>query len=150
MSLFLSTFENKIDAKGRVSLPSCFRDVLLENSKLSIVLYESSINQCIEGCSILRIEEISKKIDNLDPFSSEKDAFASVILGGSVKLDFDKDGRILLPKHLATFAKVTDNATFIGKGQIFEIWNKDLLEQHLKRAREEIKKNREVFKNDAS
>ncbi|MDR0572257.1 MAG: MraZ N-terminal domain containing protein, partial [Rickettsiales bacterium] len=58
MSLFLSTFENKIDNKGRVSLPSYFRDVLSKNEKSSIVLYESSINQCIEGCSILRIEEI--------------------------------------------------------------------------------------------
>jgi MraZ protein len=146
MSLFLSTFENRIDNKGRVSLPSHFRDVLMENEKPSIVLYESSINQCIEGCSILRIEEISRKIDDLDPFSTEKDAFASVIFGGSVKLDFDKDGRILLPKHLMTFAKIIDNATFIGKGQIFEIWNGNLLNQHLIHSREEIKKNREVFK----
>jgi MraZ protein len=93
----------------------------------------------------LRIEEISKKIDSLDPFSTEKDAFASIIFGGSVKVDFDKDGRILLPKHLANFASIVDNATFVGKGEKFEIWNKILLEEHLKRAREEIKKGREVF-----
>jgi MraZ protein len=146
VSLFLSTFENKIDLKGRVSLPSSFREVLSDNEKQSIVLYESSINQCIEGCGILRIEEISTRIDDLDPFSTEKDAFASVVLGGSVKLDFDKDGRILLPKHLTTFAKIDASAVFIGKGQIFEIWNGKLLEKHLERAREEIKKNREVFK----
>lgn len=146
MSLFLSTFENKIDLKGRVSLPASFRDVILNEEKKSIVLYESSINKCIEGCGLLRIEEISKKIDNLDPFSEEKDAFASIILGGSVKLEFDKDGRILLPKHLMSFANISDSAVFIGKGQIFEIWNKELLDLHLSTAREKFKEARGIFK----
>ena len=149
MSLFLSTFDNKIDTKGRVSLPASFREVLWENSKKSLVIYESSINPCIEGCSILRIEELSNKIDTLDPFSQEKDAFASIILGGSVKLDFDKDGRILLPKHLMDFAKIKDNATFIGKGNIFEIWNRELLDKHLIEARKQIINSRGIFnKND--
>ncbi len=84
MSLFLSTFENKVDSKGRVSLPSQFRGVIQEEEKTSLVLYESSINKCIEGCSITRIEELSRKIDNLDPFSTEKDAFLTIVLGLSL------------------------------------------------------------------
>ena len=147
MSLFLSTFENKIDAKGRVSLPSSFREVLAENTKKSLVLYESSINPCIEGCSILRIEELSKKIDDLDPFSEQKDIFASIILGGSVKMDFDKDGRILLPKHLMNFANITTKAVFMGKGQTFEIWNKELLDNYLLEARKKFIESKEIFKN---
>lgn len=146
MSLFLSTFENKVDSKGRVSLPSQFRNVLLENSQNYVVLYESSINTCIEGCSLDRIEELSKKIDDLDPFSSEKDAFATIILGGSSQTQFDKDGRILLPKNLTDFAKITDSAVFIGKGQIFEIWQPELFKEYQKEAREKIKNNKDLFR----
>ena len=104
MSLFLSTFENKVDQKGRVSVPSQFRSIIQEEESNSLVLYESSINKCIEGCCVSRIEELSKKIDDLDPFSNEKDAFLTIILGGSAQLQFDKDGRILLPKNLLDFA----------------------------------------------
>ena len=100
----LSTFENKVDQKGRVSVPSQFRSIIQEEESNSLVLYESSINKCIEGCCVSMIVELSKKIDELDPFSN------------------DKDGRILLPKNLLDFANITNSAVFIGKGQIFEIW----------------------------
>ena len=147
MSLFLSTFENKVDIKGRVSLPSQFRSVLQYEGENSLVLYESSINNCIEGCSLARIEELSKKIDNLDPFSDEKDAFATIILGGSAQLQFDKDGRILLPKNLMEFADISNGAVFVGKGQIFEIWKPENFEKYKIEARNKIKNNREIFKN---
>lgn len=147
MSLFLSTFENKVDIKGRVSLPSQFRNVLQEEGQSYIVLYESSINKCIEGCSLARIEELSKKIDDLDPFCDEKDAFSAIILGGSAQLQFDKDGRILLPKNLMEFANITNTAVFIGKGQIFEIWQPDLFKDYLAEARIKIKNNRDIFRN---
>lgn len=147
MSLFLSTFENKVDVKGRVSIPSQFRSIVQEKEQNAIVLYESSINKCIEGCSIDRIEELSKKIDDLDPFSDEKDAFLTIILGGSAQLQFDRDGRILLPKHLMNFANITDTAVFIGKGQIFEIWEPKLFEEYRLSAREKIKNNKDIFKN---
>ncbi len=147
MSLFLSTFENKVDTKGRVSLPAQFRNVLQEEGQSYLVLYESSINKCIEGCSLARIEELSKKIDDLDPFSDEKDAFSAIVLGGSAQLQFDKDGRILLPKNLKEFANIKSSATFIGKGQIFEIWQPDLFKDYLAEARIKIKNNRDIFKN---
>jgi MraZ protein len=147
MSLFLSTFENKVDPKGRVSVPSHFREVLQKSGQNSVVLYESSINSCIEGCTLARIEEISKKIDNLDPFSSEKDAFSAIVLGGSAQLQFDKDGRILIPKNLLDFANIKTNAVFIGKGQIFEIWEVNSFNKYLLEAREKIKNNRDIFKN---
>lgn len=147
MSLFLSTFENKVDQKGRVSVPSQFRSLLQDEKQNCVVLYESSINICIEGCSFERINELSKKIDDLDPFSEEKDAFATIILGGSAQLQLDKDGRILLPKNLMNFAEISDSAIFIGKGQIFEIWNPNLFKKHIQEARAKIKNSRGIFKN---
>lgn len=147
MSLFLSTFENKVDQKGRVSVPSQFRNLLQDEKQNCVVLYESSINVCIEGCTFERINELSKKIDDLDPFSEEKDAFATIVLGGSAQLQLDRDGRILLPKNLMNFAEISEGAIFIGKGQIFEIWNPILFKKHLKESRIKIKNNRDIFKN---
>lgn len=147
MSLFLSTFENKVDQKGRVSVPSQFRNLLQDEKQNCVVLYESSINVCIEGCTFERINELSKKIDDLDPFSEEKDAFATIVLGGSAQLQLDRDGRILLPKNLMNFAEISDSAIFIGKGQIFEIWSPILFKKHLQESRIKIKNNRDIFKN---
>ncbi|MDR2777263.1 MAG: division/cell wall cluster transcriptional repressor MraZ [Rickettsiales bacterium] len=147
MSLFLSTFENRVDQKGRVSVPSQFRSVLQQEGRDFVVLYESFINTCLEGCSLARLEELNGKIDSLDPFSEERDAFATVVLGGSAQLSFDGNGRIVLPKHLIDFARIEDRAIFVGKGQIFEIWNNRLFDEHLLRARAQIGKNKGVFRD---
>lgn len=139
MALFLSTFENKVDIKGRVSVPSQFRSMLHGQDFSGIVLYESSINDCIEGCSIERIQKLSETIDDLDPNSREKDAFAAVILGGSAQLPFDSDGRVILPKNLMDFAGIKEKAVFIGKGQTFEVWEPAKFAEYTKKAREQIK-----------
>lgn len=141
MALFLSTFENKVDNKGRVSVPSQFRSMMYGKDFSGIVIYQSSINKCIEGCSIERIQKLSEIIDDLDPTSKERDAFAAVILGGAAQLPFDSDGRVILPKNLMEFAGIKDKATFIGKGQTFEIWEPEMFNEYLKNAKEQIKNN---------
>ncbi len=141
MALFLSTFENKVDSKGRVSVPSQFRSMMYGKEFSGIVIYQSSINKCIEGCSIERIQKLSEMIDDLDPTSKERDAFAAVILGGAAQLPFDSDGRVILPKNLMEFAGIKDKATFIGKGQTFEIWEPEMFNNYLKDAKEQIKNN---------
>jgi len=141
MALFLSTFENKVDVKGRVSVPSQFRAMLYGNNFSGVVIYESLINPCIEGCSIDRIQKLSESIDDLDPFSKERDAFATTVLGGSAQLAFDPDGRIILPKTLMLFAGIQDKAVFVGKGQTFEIWEPIAFTKRVFTARKEVKQN---------
>src|SRR5262245_39208025 len=121
--LFLSTYKNKIDRKGRVSVPSSFRNALLKEEYPGVIVYESINNKCIEDCSLSHIEQLNDTIDSLDPYSDERDAFATIILGGSVQLSFDSEGRILLPESLIEFALLSECACFVGKGRTFEIWN---------------------------
>ncbi len=122
MALFLSTFAKKIDKKGRVSVPAQFRASLTEESFGGIVVYSSFINSCIEAASMSRIEKLSNGIDNLDPFSDERDAFATAVLGGSFQLQFDSEGRVTLPPELTAAAKIDEDVVFVGKGPTFEIW----------------------------
>ncbi|MBT4989780.1 MAG: cell division/cell wall cluster transcriptional repressor MraZ [Rickettsiales bacterium] len=142
MLLFLSTFINKIDKKGRVSVPAQFRAVLRVEEFQGIVAYPSFINQCIEAAGMTRMEKITDIIEDLDPFSEEKDAFATAILGDSHQLSFDGEGRIILPEILMKNCGLTDKALFIGKGKNFEIWNPDQFESYSKQAKDFALKQR--------
>ena len=146
MALFLSTFNNKVDAKGRVSVPAQFRSSLVSDNYSSMVIYESFINDCIEGCDLERIKKLSESIDNLDPFSEERDAFATAVLGGSVQLSIDGDGRVILPETLLKKAKIKDMAVFIGKGSTFEIWEPKRFEEYMAQAKSQAKSKRNLLR----
>ncbi len=149
MALFLSTFQNKIDKKGRVSVPAPFRSVLARQEFGGIIAYGSFINPCIEACGMDRIEKMSRRIEELDPFSEERDAFATAILGGSVQLAFDGEGRVMLPEMLLEQATLTENALFIGKGETFEIWEPKAFAEHAAKARALALKNRGQLRGNA-
>ena len=146
MALFLSTFSNKVDAKGRVSVPAQFRASLVNDNFASMVIYESFINECIEGCDLERIKKLSESIDNLEPFSEERDAFAPAVLGGSVQLSIDGDGRVILPEILLKKAKIKDVAVFIGKGSTFEIWEPKHFEEYMAQAKAQAKSKRNLLR----
>jgi MraZ protein len=140
--LFLSTYTNKIDKKGRVSVPASFRPYLLQQTFPGIIAYSSFINPCIEACGINRMETLNQTIDSLDPYSESRDAFATTILGGCVQLAFDGEGRIILPENLIKFANLEEQACFVGKGATFEIWSPENFEAYAARAREIAKQDR--------
>ncbi len=142
MGIFLSTYINKIDSKGRVSVPASFRSVIAAEEGSGIVAYPSFVHECVEACSMKRMVKISESIDSMDPYSEERDAFAATILGESQQLGFDSDGRVTLTEELVTKAKLKDKALFVGKGQTFEIWNPDSYEKYARNARDVAKQNR--------
>lgn len=146
MALFLSTFTNKIDSKGRVSVPAQFRASLVNKDFSGIVIYESFVNECLEGCDLERIKKISDSIDNLDPFSEERDAFATTVLGGSVQLSMDGEGRVVLPESLIKKAKIKDSVVFVGKGSTFEIWQPAKFEEYAEKAKKEAKSKRNLLR----
>lgn len=142
MAVFLSTYHNKVDKKGRVSVPSAFRSVLAKEDFAGIVAYPSFVHPCIEACAISRIEKISEAIDVMDPYSEERDAFAASILGGSEQLNLDKDGRITLTESLKEQAGIGAEAIFVGKGQTFEIWEPETFKEYAQKARSLAKQRR--------
>jgi MraZ protein len=142
VGIFLSTYINKIDSKGRVSVPASFRAVIAKENFSGIVVYPSFVHECVEACGMQRMEKISSSIDSMDPYSEERDAFASSILGESEQLGFDADGRVTLTEKLIDKAKLKDKAIFVGKGQTFEMWNPANYEKYARNAKEVALKNR--------
>lgn len=148
MALFLSTYHNKLDKKGRISVPAPFRAALVQQNFTGIVVYASFINPCIEACAMNRIEKLSLRLETLDPFSEERDAFAATILGGSVQLAFDGEGRVMLPEQLIVQAGLKDAAIFVGKGPTFEIWEPRTFQSYAERARKLALEKRLALRSD--
>ena len=127
--MFLSTYENKLDKKGRVSVPASFRSHLSNLGYNGVICYPSFNNQCIEAWPQDRIEKISNAIDSLSPFEEKKDYFATSILSESINLQFDSEGRILLTSKLLKHAKIKNSMLFVGQGKTFQIWESTTFEK---------------------
>ena len=125
LMIFLSTFIIKIDAKGRVSVPSSFRSVLEESGFKGMICYPSPVLNSVEGCGFNRIKKLSDTIDALGPFSKERSAFSTSLLADSHQLSFDTEGRVILPNKLVEFASIKDQVSFVGMGETFQMWDPD-------------------------
>ena len=123
MALFLSTHENKIDKKGRVSVPASFRAELSDEGFQGVVLFRSNVHACLEGVAWSYMKEIGDRLDDFDLFSAEQDDLATSIFGSAVQLSMDGDGRIVLPQDLIGFADLGEKASFVGMGSKFQIWS---------------------------
>ena len=127
--MFLSTYQNKIDKKGRVSVPASFRSYLSNLGYNGVICYPSFNNNCIEAWPQDRIEKISNAIDSLNPFEEKKDYFATSILSESINLQFDSEGRILITNKLLKHAKIKNSILFVGQGKTFQIWEPNYYEK---------------------
>ena len=128
-------------------MPPAFRTVLQQQGFSGMIAYASFVHECIEACGMQRLEQLHARIEALDPFSEERDAFATAILGGSVQLAFDNEGRVMLPEALLKQAGIAETAVFVGKGATFEIWSKDAFAKHEAAARALAKSQRLVLKS---
>ncbi|MEE8275481.1 MAG: division/cell wall cluster transcriptional repressor MraZ [Alphaproteobacteria bacterium] len=150
MALYLSTFINRIDSKGRVSVPAPFRAALVDELYNGIVVFPSfsEIFNAVEACGMARMERLSAGVDRLNPFSDEHDDFASVIFGASVQLPFDGEGRVILPDHLRAHAAIDDQAAFVGRGATFQIWEPGALIDFQAEAQNRVRAGRAMLALD--
>ena len=144
--MFLSIFENRLDKKGRVSVPASYRAHLSTLGYNGIICFPSFNNQSIEAWSQDRIEKISNSIDTLNPFEEKKDYFATSILSESINLQFDSEGRILLGQKLLKHAKIKNSMLFVGQGKTFQIWEPANFEKFRVTARKKSNINRANLK----
>lgn len=120
---FRSTMTNKVDAKGRVSVPAKFRSVLEADNLNSFVCYPALRVPAIEAGGRKHMEDIDSMLSQLDPFSDEAEALSHALVGASVELTFDSEGRVSLPEDLREAAGITSAVTFVGLGTRFQLWN---------------------------
>ena len=144
--MFLSSFENKIDKKGRVSVPANFRSHLNSLGYNGFISYPSFNHNALEACTQDRIEKLSNAIDSLNPFEEKRDYFATSILSESENLQFDTEGRVSISEKLLDHAKIKSNVLFVGLGKTFQIWDPNNFHKFKAFARKKAFQNRSNLK----
>jgi MraZ protein len=146
MALFIDTFVNKIDRKGRVSVPAPFRAALAGLSFHGIVALPSFRFKAVQCAGIDWMEGIKARLSSsTDLFSEEHDDLTMALFSSAKQLAFDGEGRVQLPEELAREANITDVAAFVGRGEHFEIWEPKALERYKAEARKRaLEKGRTV------
>lgn len=119
---FWSSYTNKVDRKGRLSVPAPFRPHLMSDEFDGVVVFPAFRSPALECRSWQQMNELAAAVDALPEFSAERDALAAAIFGSSTPLTFDGEGRIVLPKALLGHANISSEATFVGMGKSFQIW----------------------------
>jgi MraZ protein len=146
--MFLSSYENRIDKKGRVSVPASFRSTLNTMGYNGFVSYPSFNYSALEACSQDRIEKLSNTIDSLNPFEEKRDYFATSILSECENLQFDTEGRVSLSEKLLKHADIKNLVLFVGLGKTFQIWEPKNFTKFKSLARKKAFQNRSSLKWD--
>jgi MraZ protein len=140
MTQFLGSHQNKLDAKGRVSVPASFRAVLRDSGDVNgtgvqLVLRPSHFHACIEAWPASKFESLAAPLEQFSPLSSEHEDFAASLFADAYQVEADREGRILIPDQLAAHAGLTEAVVFMGMGTIFQIWEPAAAERRRAEAR---------------
>ena len=131
MALLIGRYVNKLDKKGRISVPKPFRDIFAHENFSGVYVYPSIRFNAIEACGESYFRELTQRLDDsLEKFSPEQDDLLIAILDNAHALPFDPEGRIVVPTELLTMASVSEEARFVGRVDYFQIWDPKTHEEH--------------------
>ena len=157
MLRFVSTFTNKLDAKGRVSIPAAFRAVLESDSygsdgvrrqageAHSIYCYPSLAAPALDAGGERLAATIDGLLAGLPDYSDERDELSVALYGDVHLIAIDGDGRIVLPESLRTHAELDREVTFVGLGQKFQIWSPRRFAERRAIARDKVRETRKLL-----
>ncbi len=150
MDRFVSTFENKLDAKGRVSVPAPFRAVLERDGYRAgaaggIYCYPSLDAPALDAGGERLAQKIDQLLGGLADYSDERDELSLALYGDVQVLSVDGDGRIIIPEGLRAHAGLATRVTFVGLGEKFQIWDPERFAERRARARAKVHDHRRLF-----
>jgi len=134
MDRFVSNHTLRLDAKGRVSIPAPFRQVLARDGFDGLYCYPTLDRSAIDAGGNALMAEIEALITRFPPFSDERDHFATALYGTSETLKIDSEGRVILTETLKTHVGSIEAVTFVGLGHKFQIWEPDRFRAQLAEA----------------
>lgn len=138
MDQFVSTYTNRVDAKGRVSVPVSFRTVLAKDGFEGLYVYPSLDDDALDAGGQKLVQKIQTLLEDLAPYSDERDQLAMALFGASEVLSIDQDGRIVLPERLRKAAGIADQVTFVGLGDKFQMWAPSQFEAQFSAGRKKL------------
>jgi MraZ protein len=125
--MFRGSFEHSVDSKGRVSVPSRFRDILADRYEGRLVL-TMDYDQCLAVYPLEEWERIEEKIKALPMMQKEVKDFMRFVFSTAAECELDKQGRILIPPALRERAGINKSVMVVGIINKLEIWDKAVWE----------------------
>jgi MraZ protein len=138
MSQFMGTHQNRVDAKGRVSIPAPFRTILREGAAegpVRAVLRPSHTHPCIEVWPVESFNALGQSLQRMPLFSDDYEDLSAALYADAHPVESDREGRIVVPDWLMKHAGLSDTVVFMGQGQSFRIWEPAAAEQRRAEAR---------------
>lgn len=127
--LFRGVTELNLDAKGRMAMPSRYRERLIAHSEGKLVATIDTDERCLLLYALPEWEDIERKLDALPTFNAQARRVQRLLMGHASDLDMDGSGRVLLPPPLRQYAGLEKRIVLIGQGKKFEIWDEVLWQQ---------------------
>lgn len=129
MNTIIGTYECKVDAKGRLLLPAPLKKQLAASLQDGFVLKRSVFQPCLELYPMSEWNLMMQKINKLNRFVKKNNDFIRRFSAGVKVVEIDNLGRVLIPKDLTVFAKITKDIVVNSAVNIVEIWDKELYEK---------------------
>jgi MraZ protein len=140
MSRFLSNATNRIDAKGRVSVPSSFRNILASQGVEELYCFQDFHYPAINVGGPDLLLRFERRLESLDPFSPEANRMSLLIHGGGVFVKLDGEGRLTVTDFIRSYTGIEGEVTFVGRAEYFQLWRPENFADAQKAAREELGK----------
>jgi MraZ protein len=125
--LFRGRYEHSIDAKGRTSVPSRFREVMTAQGDSKLVL-TTGLDSCLVAYPMAEWMAFEQRLEALPQFDSDVVTLKRIYVSGAVECDVDKVGRLLIPAALRKHAQLKRDALWAGMGRHIELWSKETFE----------------------
>ncbi len=119
-----------LDGKGRMAIPTRYRERLLLDNNQQLVITIDTEDKCLLLYPLLEWEIIEKKIKALPSFNKATRRIQRLLIGHAVDADMDSHGRVLLPLPLREHAELAKRIVLVGQGNKFEIWAEDKWQQN--------------------
>lgn len=144
--MFRGRYEHTIDSKGRISIPSKFREIL--NKKYDDRLVITNFDHClvafpIDEWNIL----VEQKIGTFSLLRKETSAFLRFFYSSAIDCIIDKQGRLLIPQTLRDYANLQKDVVLVGEGKFIEIFAKERWQEVAQKAEEGFDQIRETLAN---
>lgn len=135
MGDFVSKYVNRLDSKGRVSIPAPFRQILAQEGQESLFCSPCLDMDAVDAGGLGLRSEIDGYLDAFEVFSEEREILSTALLGESEALKIDKDGRVVLSEAIKAHAGISDQVVFVGTGFKFQIWSPERYEVYQSEAK---------------
>jgi MraZ protein len=150
MNRFVSNHTLRLDAKGRVSIPAPFRQVLARDGFDGLYCYPAWDRPALDAGGHALLAEIEQLIASLPLYSDEREQFSIALYGTSETYKADGEGRVVLSERMKTHAGITDAVTFVGMGHKFQIWEPERFRAQLAEASDKVRAARRTGSRSAA